>query len=86
MTQQHQFVVPKSLAITWLPKEQYFICWKPHTSCLRSDRSSVLKFARWPASTPTGQRLREWLDEVLGTTKQQEPIDADPTAHTRVII
>lgn len=40
-----------------------YTAWKPHTSRLFSDdeRKQMLKFIAWPASTPTGQEIREWL-------------------------
>ena len=39
-----------------------FVAWKPRTSRLFYERKSLLKFCAWPASTPTGQELRQWLD------------------------
>lgn len=61
------------LSIEWLPRDRYFICWRPHTSELAADRKAVLRFARWPASTPTGQALREWLDTVEGSKAEAVP-------------
>lgn len=63
---ENTFNRPGSLRIEWQPKERGFICWRPHTSQLATSRKEVLRFARWPASTVTGQALREWLDTVLG--------------------
>jgi hypothetical protein len=31
-------------------------------SVFRNDRKGVLQFAAWPAKTPTGDALREWLN------------------------
>ena len=43
----------------------HYMCWQPHTSCFCADRAAVLNFAKWPKSTPTGERLREWLDQFV---------------------
>lgn len=42
-----------------------FVAWKPHVSQGFSDRRSLLKFVAWPAKTPTGDRIREWLDSFV---------------------
>jgi hypothetical protein len=39
-----------------------FIAWKPHVSMICRDRKALLRFISWPAKTPTGDRIREWLD------------------------
>lgn len=39
----------------------YYICWKPDVSMWFQDRKAMLKFISWPPKTPTGDRLREWL-------------------------
>lgn len=70
--QQNSFARSGCLSIQYLPKERHFVCWRPHVSMQCSTRKDVLKFARWPASTPTGQALREWLDEVLNVTQPPE--------------
>lgn len=54
----------RSLSISWQPRDAYFICWRPDVSVFCRTRKEVLRFAKWPASTPTGQALREWLDEL----------------------
>lgn len=51
-----------------------FIAWKPHVSMLFRDRKSLLKFIAWPPKTPTGDRIREWLD---GFDQAPEPIPQD---------
>ena len=38
-----------------------FIAWKPSVSMAFRERKALLKFVAWPAKTPTGDRLREWL-------------------------
>lgn len=58
-----------------------YTAWKPHTSRLFSDdeRKQMLKFIAWPASTPTGQEIREWLKSFDEPKKpvlelQQQPL------------
>ena len=40
----------------------YWICWVPNKTQWFKDRKVMLKFIAWPPKTPTGDRLREWLD------------------------
>lgn len=49
-----------------------FIAWKPHVSMCFRDRKQLLKFIAWPTKTPTGDRIREWLDSF---EKEQPPVD-----------
>jgi hypothetical protein len=39
-----------------------FVAWKPYASMCFRTRKELLKFCSWPAKTPTGDRLREWLN------------------------
>lgn len=39
-----------------------FVAWKPHVSQGFTTRKELLKFVAWPAKTPTGDRIREWLN------------------------
>ena len=39
-----------------------YVCRSGRSSKLFTDPAKLLKFVRWPKSTPTGQALREWLD------------------------
>jgi hypothetical protein len=58
-----------------------FIAWKPHRSQLFTDRRSLLRFVSWPAKTPTGDRLRAWLDSF----EQEAPAEAPvPTADASI--
>jgi len=41
---------------------EFFIAWKPNVSMWFKDRKAMLKFVAWPPKTPTGDRLREWLN------------------------
>ena len=43
-----------------------------------TDAQELLAFIRWPKSTPTGQKIREWLDQW------DEP-EIDPQAHTKMV-
>lgn len=67
-----EFKVPGALSIVRQvvregPSPQWTM-WRPHTSqavCGESPEtfSAILKFAKWPPKTPTGERLRDWLVE-----------------------
>lgn len=59
------FIRPGSISITYSRRDRLFTCWRPHVSQVATTRKEVLAFARWPASTPTGQALREWLTALL---------------------
>ena len=50
------------------------------TSKLFSDHKALLKFVKWPASTPTGQALRDWLASF-----DQKPDAATPELDMAVI-
>ena len=56
-------------------------CYKPHSSRWfpTTARKDMLRWINWPASTPSGQTLRQWLDAP-------EPPGAEPTDNTRTII
>ena len=54
-----------------------FIAWKPNTSQSFTERKPLLKFAAWPASTPTGRRLRDWLDELAAAPAEAPELDMD---------
>jgi hypothetical protein len=71
------------------------------TARLFTDHKAILKWVKWPKSTPTGDALREWLASF--EQKPQTPApeldmakikaegfgpeahDEDPTAHTKMI-
>tara|TARA_Y100000817_G_C16777064_1_gene508820 strand:- start:451 stop:765 length:315 start_codon:yes stop_codon:yes gene_type:complete len=50
------------------------------TSKLFADQKTLLKFVKWPASTPTGQALRDWLASF-----DQKPDAATPELDMAVI-
>lgn len=58
----------------------YYICWRPNLSTFAEDAKAVLRFARWPASTPTGAALRAWLKA------EPEPSAEEPNDNTKTII
>ena len=39
-----------------------YVCRSGKSSMLFTDPKALLKFVRWPKSTPTGQALRDWLE------------------------
>ena len=58
-----------------------YTVWKPHTARAFCDeqRKEMLKFIAWPASTPTGAEIREWLKSFDEPEKpvlelQQQPL------------
>lgn len=75
------FNVPHSLSIQRQhPKtgpSPLFLCWRPNLSVYCLDAKSVIRFARWPASTPTGAALRQWLS--FETKPAPEPNDNTKT-------
>lgn len=46
--------------------------------------SQILKIARWPAKTPTGERLRDWL--VSWGWERPGKVAAEPQENTKTII
>lgn len=79
-----RFHIPGAL---WVERQRHrdgpdcYVVWRPETSVLAADRKAVLNAARWPASTPTGQALREWLNshittETNGGSERTEHSDA----------
>lgn len=80
------FEVPGSLKIERFRQREgpspVWIIWTPGTSrpVAGSDQQAfrdILKAAKWPASTPTGQKLREWLAE-WGYVRQKKTVTAEP--------
>lgn len=39
----------------------HFYAWRPGTSQAFTDSTSLLRWAKWPTKTPTGDALRQWL-------------------------
>ncbi|MFZ9619964.1 MAG: hypothetical protein ACO289_02075 [Prochlorococcaceae cyanobacterium] len=80
----HLFVRHGSIRIEWQPKDGYFICWRPNVSVGGNTRRDVLRFARWPASTPTGQALRDWLNglDLPEDVAAAPPVPVDDSTDT----
>lgn len=57
---------------------RWFVCWKPTVSVYRRTRKEVLKFAAWPAKTPTGDALRSWLDSLEQMDQERVSKNAEP--------
>ena len=55
-----------------------YICKSGMVAKSFTDAQKLLAFIRWPKSTPTGQRIREWLDQW------DEP-EIDPQADTKMV-
>jgi len=85
VTVPDEFVVPGALKIERVKFSGnggfYYLAWQPLMSCICKDSKQLLKFCKWPASTPTGKRLREWIAEVV-----PEAAEVEPTADTKTII
>ena len=85
-TPAQSFNVPGSLRIERFRQREgpspVWIIWTPGTTrpVSGSDQQAfrdILKAAKWPASTPTGQKLREWLAE-WGYVRQKKTVTAEP--------
>jgi len=85
MTVADEFVVSGALKIERVNFSGYggfyYLAWQPLMSCICKDSKQLLKFCKWPVSTPTGKRLREWIAEVV-----PEAAEVEPTADTKTII
>ena len=78
-----------------------YVAWKPHTAATFTNEKALLKFAAWPKSTPTGQAIREWLDQHRTATPTKAKLDLarmkaegfgpeahdepDPTTNTKMV-
>ena len=68
-----------------------FTAWRPGTSQGFNDAASLLRWAAWPAKTPTGDALRQWLSALEGAPHPEpapgDGLDADdPNHQTRTVI
>ncbi len=55
----------------------YVIAWRPHVSAICCSRRELLAFVRWPAKTPTGDAIRDWIDGLIASTEPSPPPPAD---------
>ena len=73
------FDVPGALRVEYQEHREgptpVYVAWKPGTSQTFRERSPLLKFVAWPASTPTGRRFRDWLDELAQTPSEPSEVD-----------
>lgn len=60
-------------------KDGTYIAWKPHVSVGCNGRKSLLRFIAWPAKTPTGDLIREWLNSFEKPSATQ-PLTSQPAA------
>ena len=78
------FYVPGSIRIEKVRMKEgptpVYIAWKPDTAQSFTDTKELLRFVKWPKSTPTGQKIREWLDEC------EEVIAPEPNADTKMVV
>jgi hypothetical protein len=52
-----------------------FYAWRPHTSQFFADAQALLRWAKWPTKTPTGDALRQWLSSLQASaTPAPEPV------------
>ena len=56
-----------------------FLVYRPHVSQIALTRKEVLRAARWPARTETGDRLRAWLDEIEAIASSSASSEASDT-------
>ena len=59
-----------------------YTVWKPNTARIFTDVKKAIKFAAYPASTPTGQQLREFKSFDVKLPQQKEP---EPNDQTKMI-
>ena len=90
----NRFEIPGSLLVERFLRREgpslVFVAWVPNTSRMFYEKKSLLKFCKWPASTPSGTALREWLSSFNdGDMPEQQSngskIQADnwgPEGHT----
>lgn len=68
-----------------------YYAWRPNTSQVFTDSTSLLRWVKWPTKTPTGDALRQWLSALEGAP-HPEPAPAhgldadDPNHQTRTVI
>ena len=56
----------------------YYVVRCCHSSMLFTDKTALLKWVKWPKSTPSGVRLREWLDEWEQADNPVVPVNEVP--------
>ena len=59
---------------------RWFTVWKPNVSIHCRTRKEVLRFAAWPAKTPTGDSLRAWLTSLEDMDEKRAKTDTSESA------
>lgn len=62
-----------------------YTVWKPNTSRIFTDVKKAIKFAAYPASTPTGQELREWFKSFEPKNVPDPVPKGEPNDQTKMI-
>ena len=62
-----------------------YTIWKPNTSRIFTDVKKAIKFAAYPASTPTGQELREWFKSFESKNVPDPVPKGEPNDQTKMI-
>ena len=66
-----------------------YTVWKTNTARIFTDVKKAIKFAAYPASTPTGQELREWFKSFepknQGATLLPRPEKPEPNENIKMI-
>jgi len=84
MARREEFVAGGLRITTWRETNgRCFVAWKPDVSIFCQTTQEVLRFAAWPAKTPTGDSLREWLAS-LGAADQQKGASLAPVGDANV--
>lgn len=69
-----EFRVPTLTVTSYLEDGvRWYVAWRPHTSQIFTDQKALLKWAKWPVKTPTGDALRDWLAELATPTPPAGP-------------
>lgn len=52
---------------------RWYTAWRPGTSRMFADQKDLLRWIKWPAKTPTGDALRDWLAQLPTPTLPAGP-------------
>lgn len=84
------FSIPGSLYIERSLRKEgpspVYVAWVPNSSRMFYETAPLLKFCKWPKSTPSGQALREWLAQFEQAKEKAPDVDQEPNANTKTII
>lgn len=72
MARREEFIAGGLRITSWREfSGRVFVCWKPSVSIFCQSSKEALRFAAWPAKTPTGDALREWLSALAAADQQK---------------